>query len=361
MPDVLPADCAALIDNDPLKSIQRLTAAVAAGDVDLSTLKTFVDAAAAGRSIQFQKTKPVSVIMLEHIRSHPHDEPRRVVYRGLADGLWTYEDVEQWELNHAVLSSARNSSVRRAAYLTRKRRVRRTLPKVSDQFVPRMAMDVICHRDLPDGAKACMAALLSLAGKKDELVTFTSSIATMLGRTARTVRNYFIALEECGLIVRRPGADPNTVHIRILPVAKPEPYQEPKDITAYRLARRSSNPALREMAETVAAFSWNLHQGFGRKEEGRKEVSAFNLLLIHKPHEEPKPRQLGPTTHSNFRPFMKTNRSLWRSSRRENSSSDPISREKPGRYGSGDHSSRETEPASSTDHRQLSLHRESAA
>lgn len=313
MPDILPADCAALIDNDPLKSIQRLTSAVAAGDVDLSVLKTFVDAAAAGRPVRFQKTKPVSLIMLEHIRSHPNEEPRRVIYRGLAERLWTLEDVEQWELNHAFLSSARNSSVRRAAYLTRKRRVRRTLPKVSDQFVPRMAMDVICHRDLPDGAKACMAALLSLAGKKDEVVTFTSSIATMLGRTPRTVRNYFIALEECGLIVRRPGADPNTVHIRILPISKPEPYQEPKDITAYRLARRSSNPALREMAETVAAFSWNLHQKLGRKARGRKEVSAFNLLLNLTVDEEPKPQLLGPTTHSNFRPIMKTNRSGWHS------------------------------------------------
>lgn len=310
---ILPADCAALIDSDPLKSIQRLTAAVAAGDIDLSALKTFVDATAAGRSIQFQKTKPVSLIMLEHIRSHPHEEPRRVIYRGLADSLWTYEDVEQWEANNSALSSARKTSVRRAAYLTRKRRVRRTLPKVSDQFVPRMAMDVICHRDLPDGAKACMATLLSLAGKKDEVVTFTSSIATMLGRTPRTVRNYFIALEECGLIVRRPGRDPNTVHIRILPSSKPEPYQEPKDITAYRLARRSSNPALREMAETVAAFSWNLHQAVGRKEEGRKGISAFNLLLNLTVEEEPKPQQLGPTTHSNFRPIMKTNRSNWRS------------------------------------------------
>lgn len=313
MPDILPADCAALIDGDPLKSIQRLTAAVASGNIDLSTLKTFVDATAAGRSIQFQKTRPVSLIMLEHIRSHPNEEPRRVIYRGLAERLWTDEDVEQWEANNSVLSSARKTSVRRAAYLTRKRRVRRALPKVSDQFVPKMAMDVVCHRDLPDGAKACLAVLLSLAGKKDEVVTFTSSVATMLGRTPRTVRNYFIALEECGLIVRKPGSDPNTVHIRILSISKPEPYQEPKDITAYRLARRSSNPALREMAETVAAFSWNLHQELGRKEEGRKEVSAFNLLLIHKVEEEPKPQQFGPTTYSNFRPIMKTNRSHWRS------------------------------------------------
>lgn len=360
MPDILPAECAGLIDSDPMKSIQRLTAAVTAGDIDLTVLKTFVDATAAGRTVQFQKTRPVSLIMLEHIRAHPNEEPRRVVYRGYSDGLWSYEDVEQWEVNHAVLSSARKTSVRRAAYLTRSRRVRRALPKVSDQFVPKMSMDVICHRDLPDGAKACLATLLTLAGKKDELVTFTSSIATMLGRTPRTVRNYFIALEECGLILRRPGSDPNTVHIRILPISKPEPYQEPRDITAYRMARRSSNPVLREMAETVAAFSWNLHQADGRKEEGRKEVSAFNLLLIHKPEKEAKTQRSGPTSHSNFQPIMKTNRSHWRVAHQQTSASHAIGHEKLGRYGSGGHPSLGTALSGLLDHHQLSSHRENA-
>lgn len=311
MSDFLPASVRAYVDDsDKIVSIQRLISAVASGDIEIAVLKTYVDATAAGRVIQFQQTKPVSVIMLEHIRAHPNEEPRRVVYRGLNEGRWTYDDVEQWEANNTVLSNARKTSVSRSVYLTRKRRQRRVLPKVSDQFVPKMAMDVICHRDLPDGAKACLAALLTLAGKKDEIVTFTSSIATMLGRTARTVRNYFIALEECGLIERRAGSSPNTVHIKIKPISKPEPYQEPKDITAYRMARRSTNPALREMAETVAAFSWQVHQAALPSMEGRKVISAFNLIL--NPKERTSPASgFGPTTYSSFRPQIRTDRSHW--------------------------------------------------
>jgi predicted transcriptional regulator len=311
MSDFLPASARPYIDDtDKIVSIQRLTAAIATGDVDIGVLKTYVDATAAGRLIRFQQTKPVSLIMLEHIRAHPNQEPRRIIYQGLTDKLWTWEDVEQWETNNLVLSNARKTSVSRSVYLTRKRRVRRVLPKVSDQFVPRMSMDVICHRDLPDGAKACLAALLSLAGKKDEIVTFTSSIATMLGRTPRTVRNYFIALEECGLIERRPGSDPNTVHIKIKSLSKPEPYQEPKDITAYRMARRSANPALREMAETVAAFSWKVHQAVLSPQEGRKVISAFNLNSKSKERTAPA-SAIGPTTYSNFRPQMKSDRTHW--------------------------------------------------
>ena len=311
MSDFLPASARAYIkEGDNIVSIQRLTAAVATGDIDIGVLKTYVDATAAGRMIRFQQTKPVSLVMLEHIRAHPNEEPRRVIYRGWDQKLWTYEDVEQWEMNNAVLSNARKTSVVRGAYLTRRRRVRRVLPKVSDQFVPKMAMDVICHRDLPDGAKACLGVLLGLAGKRNEVVTFTSSLATLLGRTARTVRNYFIALEECGLIERRAGSSPNTVHITIKPISKPEPYQEPKDITAYRMARRSPNPVLREMAETVASFSWKVHQALSEPKEGRKVISAFNLNL--NPNERTEPvLAKGPTTYSNFRPQMRTNRSHW--------------------------------------------------
>jgi hypothetical protein len=311
MSDFLPACARAYIDDgDKIVSIQRLTAAVATGDIDIGVLKTYVDATAGGRSVRFQQTKPVSLVMLEHIRAHPNEEPRRVIYRGWDQKLWTYEDVEQWEMNNSVLSNARKTSVSRGAYLTRKRRVRRALPKVSEQYVPKMAMDVICHRDLPDGAKACLAVLLGLAGKKDEVVTFTSSLATMLGRTPRTVRNYFIALEECGLIERRAGSSPNTVHIRIKPISKPEPYQEPKDITAYRMARRSANPILREMAETVAAFSWKVLQAAPVPREGRKVISAFNPNL--NPNESTVPvSSIGPTTYSKFRPQMRTDRTHW--------------------------------------------------
>lgn len=309
----LPECARAYIDEtDLLGSVQRLTSAVETGAIDLAVLKTFVGAMAAGRPLQFQKTKPVSMLMLEEIRRFPNEEPRRIVYRGLQQGLWTYEDVEHWEANNEVLASARKTSVTRGVYLTRNRRVRSRLANVSDQFVPKLSLDVICKHDLQDGAKACLATLLSLAGKEDEVVTYTSSIAQLLGRTARTVRNYFIALEHCGLIERRPGRSANTVHIRISKAVRPEAYNEPKDITAYKLARRSSNPALREMAETVAAFAWSVHGDVVRQEEGRKQISSFNLILNPNSDEPPTKRlERGATTHSTFMPKMGVDRNLW--------------------------------------------------
>ncbi len=309
----LPDHARAYIDSDDLLgSIQKLTTALEAGDIDLSVLKGFVNAKASGNPIRFQKTKPVSLRMLDEIRNHPHEEPRRVIYRGLHEGLWTYDDVERWEQNNEVLSTARKTSVSKGTYLTRKRRARSRLMNVSDQFVPKLALDVVCKHDLPDGAKACLALLLSLAGKKSDVVTYTSSLATMLGRTPRTVRNYYVALEECGLIERRPGRHPNTVHIRIADHVRPAPYVEPKDVAAYKLASRSSNPVLREMAETVVAFSARVHSVQLRPDEGRKVISAFNPLLNPiGPDEECLRRPLGATTHSNFVPTMTTNRNAW--------------------------------------------------
>jgi hypothetical protein len=314
MPSILPAKLREyVVDGDPLASVKAMTGAVQAGDIDLSDLKSFVDAVSSGGDIGYQRTKPVSLIMLEQIRANPNDEPRRIIYKGLAEGRWTYEDVERWEENNEVLSNARKTSIPRGVYLTRKRR-RLPPARVSDQFVPKLAMDVVCHRGLQDGAKACLAALLSLAGKTDRVITYTSSIAKLLGRTSRTVRNYFIALEECGLIKRRPGKSANTVDILIMPSVRPEPYQEPQDITAYRLARRSSNPALREMAETVAVFAWNVHMAVARVEGGRKQISAFNLISNSK-GEMPVNHGQGPTTHSTFQPSFKTDRNRWNSRR----------------------------------------------
>lgn len=309
-----------IVDGDPLRSIKAMTLAVQADEIELSDLKAFVDVVSSGREIVYQQTKPVSLLMLEQIRANPHEEPRRVIYRGLAEARWTYEDVERWEENNGVLSNARKTSVSRGVYLTRKRR-RTPLARVSDQFVPKLALDVVCHRSLPDGAKACLAALLSLAGKKDRVVTYTSSIASLLGRTPRTVRNYFIALEECGLIKRRPGKTANAVDITIMPSVRPEPYQEPKDITAYRIARRSSNPALREMAETVAVFAWKLHMASPCTEGGRKQFSAFNLISKIK-EEMPKPSGTGPTSYSTFQPSFKTDRNRWNPGRQDRSTAE---------------------------------------
>lgn len=299
-------------DLDFMGSLQRMTSAVETGDIDLADLKAFINASAAGRPLQFQKTKPVSLRMLEEIRRQPNEEPRRIVYLGLHKGWWTYEDVERWEANSELLSTARKTSVSKGSYLTRNRRKPTKLSQLSDQFVPKLNLDVVCKHDLPDGAKACLSALMALAGKGDVVVTYTASLATMLGRTTRTIRNYFIALEACGLIQRKSGTAANTVCITISKSVRPEPYQEPKDITAYKLARKSNNPALREMAETVVAFSWSLYQASMRPSEGRKEISAFNLLYESKGDRSDQARlRNGVTTHSDFIPDMDYDRNEW--------------------------------------------------
>lgn len=143
-------------------------------------------------------------------------------------------------------------------------------------FVPKMSLEAICSFKISDGAKACLAILMSIAGRETTFTTYTSSVARRMGRTARTVRNHFIALEEAGLIARTQGSSPNTVRITITDVCRPEPFKEPVDVKAYRLARRSSNPALQMLAFTAASAAMEAFPAEFGMEEGRKEISAFN-------------------------------------------------------------------------------------
>ncbi|MDW9478799.1 hypothetical protein GOB57_08780 [Sinorhizobium meliloti] len=319
---VLPGDTKHLIDETcVLTSVNNLTEAVARGEIDLSVLKTFVSASRKGQTITFTKTKPVPLLMKEFIEAHPGEHPRRLIYVGLERGLWTDEDVERWEENATILSSARKTSVPKGTYLTRNRRTRQRIARVSDQFAPKIAMDIVCSHEISDGAKVCLEVLMALAGKDTQVLTYTTSIATMLKRTPRTVRNYFIALEEAGLITRTAGASPNSVKIVIHPACRPEPYVEPRDIRAFKLARRSPDPALRDLAETLTALSWQRHCEDARQSGGRKLISAFNLESNPMNVEEGdgsgdgvglKVKNSGATTHSDFHPLMKTDRNRWR-------------------------------------------------
>jgi hypothetical protein len=174
----------------------------------------------------------------------------------------------------------------------------------------KMNLDVLCRFGICDGAKACLGLLMALAGKRRSsmITTYTSSIATTMGRTARSVRNYFIALERAGLITRTAGRDPNTVRITISPDCKPEPYAEPEDAKAYRLVSRSSNPLLRMLAFSVASAGKEAFPSEFRPDGRRKEISAFNLesnfLVSSEPDDAARGRErgdgAGPTTHSNL-------------------------------------------------------------
>lgn len=261
-------------------TIRNLTAAAERGEFGYAVISSFLRAVERGRDPRFAKTKPVPLRMREAIEADPDVPPRQVIYKGLQEGLWSWEDVEAFERNAEALSAARRRPQPRGVYLTRGRRRNRRPPDTGGQFVARMSLDAVCDSRICDGAKACLAILLARAGKSDGFVTYTSSIATQMGRTPRTVRNHFRQLEEAGLIRREAGRHPNTVRIEILPPCRPEPYVEPMDVKAFKLARRCSNPAIRTMADTVVLAAWNAFEPQLRTSEGRKGISAFNPIQI---------------------------------------------------------------------------------
>jgi hypothetical protein len=319
---VLPADARQHIEGRaPFEAMHVLAAAARRGEIDISALEAFAKAQTTGEAVTYQKTRPVSLRIKEFIEANPGEPALKLVYIGVRDKLWTEEDAEQWQINAAALSAARKTSIRRGVYLTRNRRTQGRMVRVSDQFVPKVALDIICSHQLTDGAKLCLEVLMALAGKGNRVVTYTASIARMLGRTPRTVRNHFIQLEAAGLISRSAGLAANTVQIVIHDMVKPEPYQEPRDVTAYKLARKSSDPALRSLAETLTALSWEKHcAGASCEDGGRKKISAFNLesnLLRSIEPDQPdsqtsrRPHFPGPTSWSTFTPAMKTDRNVW--------------------------------------------------
>lgn len=284
-------------------TLRALTAAAERGEFGYSVLAMYVREVEKGRDPRFAKTKPVPLRMREAIEAEPATPARQVIYRGLSNGLWTWEDVALFEANSEALSSCRTKPERRGVYLTRGRRTGRRHPDTGGQFVPKMSLDAVCDRGICDGAKACLAVLLARAGKSDTLVTYTVSIASHLGRTARTVRNHFRQLEDAGLIRRETGRHPNTVKITILAPCRPAPYVEPVDVKAFKLARRSANPVIRNMADTVVLASFNAHREQFAQLDRRKGISAFNSKssLFGVPPDVP-PQMLAakspPTTHS---------------------------------------------------------------
>lgn len=260
-----------------LSSIRKLTDAVAAGEIELSALVSFVKAAGNGIAPKFAVTSPVPLEMLEAIRANPDKPARQIVYAGLCAGAWTMEDVERFEANQAALSERRSpQKPSKGVYLTQKRRKGTYRPNTEGRYIPKMSLDVLATAGLCDGAKQCLGLIMSLAGTDDSVVTYTSALATTMRRTTRTVRNYFAALEEAGLIKRRPGKSYNTVHLTINPDCRPTPYKEPRDIQAFRLARGSKNPGLHLMAMTVVMASVGAHPDVFTTLDRRKQISVFN-------------------------------------------------------------------------------------
>lgn len=276
MSSVLPMEVEQyIVTGNPADTIRAVTAAIERNEFGFDVLKAIITAFEKGREPRFAKTKPIPSRILEYIRQSDLP-PMQAVYVGVRDGLWSYEDAETFVLNNEALSKARVKPEQRAVYLTRKRRTHRIPVNTTDRFVPKQSLEVTLSDQICDGAKACLSLLLSLAGKESVVVTYTSSLATQMRRTTRTIRNYFIQLEEAGLITRSAGKHQNTVKIVINGDCKPEPYKEPLDVTAFKLARRSANPVIRQMADAVTLMFWDAQKDDLCPPGRRKDISPFN-------------------------------------------------------------------------------------
>lgn len=290
-----------IVAGNPGDSIRSVTAAVERGEFGYDVLKMLVHAIASGREPRFAVTKPIPARILEFVKSSGLP-PIQAAYVGVRDGLWAMEDAETFVQNHEALSLSRKRVEQRSVYMTRKKRAHRNIPSTEGRYA-KISLDAVLNGQVCDGAKACLALLVSLAGAGNRVVTYTKSLATQLGRTTRTIRNYFIELEAAGLIKRSPGKQPNTVKIEIDELCKPEPYKEPLDIAAFKLARRSSIPSIRKIAESVTLMFWNAHKEELCPEGGRKQISAFNSESITNERldmkdRDAKPQLVAPTSYS---------------------------------------------------------------
>lgn len=277
----LPREAEKYVDPDSsINSLRSLVEAAAEGKIDLSVVAGYARIAAKGDKPSFKVTASIPVSMIKAIEAHPEKSPRQVVYGPGLDTLWTWEDAEKWELNASALHDARMRSKKtvkeRGVYRTRNLLPRTPRPKTNNMFTAKVNHEALSRPGLSDGARQCLLWLVTLAGKNDTLTTYTSSLATLMERTPRTVRNYFIALEEADLISRRPGTHYNTVHIELHPDCRPAKYEEPRDVKAFKIARKSPNPALHLMAMSVVMASMDVHRDEFATQDRRKEITVFN-------------------------------------------------------------------------------------
>jgi hypothetical protein len=97
----------------------------------------------------------------------------------------------------------------------------------SGRFVRPMSLDPVLDWSLTDGAVRCLHLVVSLAGGVGRaFVTMTSSIAKQLGRTARTVQNYWRELVDSGLVERSFDRKTGLVTVTVSKAVEPPPLPE---------------------------------------------------------------------------------------------------------------------------------------
>ena len=97
----------------------------------------------------------------------------------------------------------------------------------SGRFVQAISLDPVLDWSLTDGAVRCLQLVMSLAGGVGRaFVTLTSSIAKQLGRTARTVQNYWHELADSGLVEHSFDRRTGLVTVAVTKAAEPPPLSE---------------------------------------------------------------------------------------------------------------------------------------
>ena len=103
-------------------------------------------------------------------------------------------------------------------------------PKIPcERWVGRISLDPVVDWSVNDGAGRCLQLIVSLAGGAGRsLVTLTSSIAKQLGRTTRTIQNYWNDLVDAGYIKHTFERRTGLVTIFVTDLVKPPPMPEVK-------------------------------------------------------------------------------------------------------------------------------------
>jgi hypothetical protein len=95
------------------------------------------------------------------------------------------------------------------------------------RWVDQVSLDPVLDWTIGDGAVRCLQLVVSLVGGPGRsIVTLTSSIAKQLGRTARTVQNYWNALVDGGWLERTFDRKTGLVTITVTDLVKPPPLPE---------------------------------------------------------------------------------------------------------------------------------------
>ena len=90
------------------------------------------------------------------------------------------------------------------------------------RFVRPLSLDPVLDWNLSDGATRCLQLVMSLAGGAGKVfVTLTCSVARQLGRTTRTVQNYWNDLTAAGYLLRSFDRKTGLVSVTVTDAAAP--------------------------------------------------------------------------------------------------------------------------------------------